>query len=40
MALLQSKSDDRRALYAHIAQAVEAAPAGLAKVQPPAPKEG
>ncbi|HXD39252.1 MAG TPA: pyruvate:ferredoxin (flavodoxin) oxidoreductase [Ramlibacter sp.] len=39
MALLQSKSDDRRALYAHMAQPVEAAPAGPAKVQPPASKE-
>jgi len=40
MALLQEKSDDRRALYAHMAQPVEPAPAGPAKVQPPAHKEG
>jgi pyruvate-ferredoxin/flavodoxin oxidoreductase len=39
MAALQSKSDDRRALYAHMAQPVDAAPAGPAKVQAPAQKE-
>jgi pyruvate-ferredoxin/flavodoxin oxidoreductase len=40
MDLLQSKSDERRALYSHMAQPVDAAPAGPAKVEPPAHKEG
>ena len=40
MALLQSKSDERRALYSHMAHPVDAAPAGPAKVQPPEHKEG
>src|SRR5512140_1641105 len=40
MALLQSKSDERRALYSHMALPVDAAPAGPVKVQPPEHKEG
>ena len=40
MELLQSKSDERRALYSHMALPVNAAPVGPAKVQPPADKEG